>query len=306
MRRALAALAALAAVGGAVALVMLAGESRDVRVAPPADDPVILETTVDPPRYAFGDRLVAEIELVIDSTRVDPASVVPAAVFRPFRRLGPRETERLDLGPTTVLRFIYHIQCVDRACVPRASERVIELPLGLVRYSPREGDVVTLPLEWPAVEVTSHLTSEVRADVSLRPSVLVARAEEGDLPPLRMRGGSQLLGWLLVGAAAAIVLVVGGWLAWRLWPRRSAPAVSVEPEQPPLEAALAHVQGALAGGSEDECREALDVLARRLEQAGDGELARDARRLAWSETGPQRDLVVALTSLARERREAAA
>ena len=306
MKRALAVLAGLAAVGGVVALVVLAGDGREVRVEPPAGDPVVLEASIVPSRYTFGDRLVAELELVVDSERVDPGSVVTAAAFRPFRRLGPIETERLDLGRTTVLRFRYDIQCVDRACVPGEAERVIELPLGLVRYSPRQGDVVTLPLEWPSVEVASRLSSGVRSDVSVRPSALVAQADAEDLPPLRMRGGSQLLGWLLVGAAAAIVLAVGGWLAWRLWPRRSAPAVSEEPAQRPLEAALARVDRALAGGGEAERRAALDVLARRLVDAGDIELARDARRLAWSEAGPEHDPVADLANVARERTEAAA
>jgi hypothetical protein len=306
MMRGLAVLTALAAVGGVVALVVLASGDREVQVAPPTGDPVVMDVSVSPSRYAFGERLVAEIELVIDSTRVDPGSVVTAAVFRPFRRLGPRESERLDLGRTTVLRFHYLIQCVDRACVPGAAERVIELPLGFVRYSPRQGDVVTLPLEWPTVEVASDLSPGVRSDVDLRPSALVAQAQADELPPLRMRGGSQLLGWLLVGAAALIVLAVGGWLAWRLWPRRSVPVVSEEPEQRPLEVALARIDRALANGGDEERRAALDVLARRLGQAGEIDLAGDARRLAWSEAGPQPDLVEALASAARQRTQAAA
>jgi len=307
MMRGLAVLAALAAVGGVIALVVVASGDREVRVSPPTGDPVVMDVSVSPSRYAFGERLVAEIELVIDSTRVDPASVVTAAVFRPFRRLGPRESERLDLGRATVLRFHYLIQCIDRACVPGAAERVIELPTGFVRYSPRQGgDVVTLPLEWPAVEVTSNLSPGVRSNAGLRPSALVAQAQADDLPPLRMRGGSRLIGWLLVGAAALIVLAVGGWLVRRLWPRRSAPLISEEPEQGPLEVALARIDGALAGGSDEERRAALDVLARRLGEAGESDLAGDARRLAWSEAGPQPDLVEALTSVARQRSEVAA
>ncbi len=300
MRRVLLALGALATVGGVVALVLIAADDPEPELAPPAADPVVMEATVTPTRYEFGDRLVAQMELLVDSTRVDPASVVPAVFFRPFRRIGPIDTERRDLGSTTVLRFDYHIQCVDRACVPRAAERAIELPLGLVRYSPREGDVVTLPVEWPSVEVSSSLSSGVRGDVALRPATLAADAQTDTLPPLHFRGGSGLLGWLLVGAAAAIVLALGGWVAWRAWPRRTA-VRSVEPEQPPLEAALERVDHALAVGGEDERRAALDVLARRLDEAGQGGLAGDARRLAWSEPGPQPDLAAALADAARER-----
>jgi hypothetical protein len=307
MKRALALVVVLAAVGGVAALVLLAGDDPQPRAAPPAGDPVVLEATVSPARYAFGDPLVARIELVVDSSRVDPDSVVPAAFFRPFRRLGAVETERLDLGQTTVLRYDYHIQCVDRACVPRAAERTIELPIGLVRYSPREGDVVTVPLEWPAVEVSSYLTADERRAVTLQPSSLTAQAGTDDLPPLRFRGGSELLGWLLVGAAAAILLVVGAWLARRLWPRRAEELPPEEHERPPLAAALARLDWALAAqDAEEERRAALDVLARRLAEAGETELAREARGLAWSEAGPVPAPTTALARAARERAGAAA
>jgi hypothetical protein len=301
MRRVLLALGALAAIGGVVALVVIAADDPEPELAPPAADSVVMEATVSPTRYGFGDRLVAQMELLVDSTRVDPASVVPAVFFRPFRRIGPIETERRDLGSTTVLRFDYHIQCVDRACVPRAAERAIELPIGLVRYSPREGDVVTLPVEWPSVEVSSSLSSGIRRDISLRPpATLTADAATDTVPPLHFRGGSGLLGWLLVGTAAAIVLALAGWVVWRARPRRTA-IRSAEPEQPPLEVALERVDHALVDGGEDERRAALDVLARRLDEAGQGGLARDARRLAWSEPGPQPDMVAALADAARER-----
>jgi hypothetical protein len=306
MRRALAVAVALVAIAGVAALVVVAARDPEPRLTPPGGDPVLMEATVSPSRYMFGDRLLAEIELTIDTTRVDPGSVVPAAFFRPFRRLGPIETERLDLGETTVLRFHYHIQCVDRACVPAGAERVLELPLGLVRYSPREGDVVTLPLSWPDVEVSSQLSSAIRSDLLLRPASLAANAEADELPPLELRGGPGLLGWLLVGAAAALVLALGGWLAWRLWPRRVAGARVEEPEQRPLDVAVARVESALAEGGEDERRAALDVLARALAQAGDDGMARDASRLAWSEPEPPADRAAILVEAARRRTGAAA
>jgi hypothetical protein len=285
---------------------VVASDDPQARVAPPGGDPVALETTVSPSRYMFGDRLLAEVELTIDSTRVDPDSVVAAVPFRPFRRIGPIETERLDLGRTTVLRFDYHIQCVDRACVPRAAERAFDLPIGLVRYSPREGDVVTLPVSWPQIEVASQLSSIIRGDGLVRPSSLSAQVETDNLPPLSFRGGPHLLGWLLIGAAAALLLGLGGWLAWRLWPRQAVQTRVEEPEQRPLEAALVRVEHALLRGDEDERRASLDVLARGLSQAGEPELARDARRLAWSEPGPQMDRAAELVNAARGRTGAAA
>ena len=298
----LALVAALAAVGGAVALIVLAAGGRsEASVAPPAGDPVVMETLVTPSRYLFGDRLVAEVRLAIDRTRVDPSTVVSVPVFRPFQRVGPVEIEREDLGERTVLRFLYSLQCVARGCVPEGADEVQELPLGLVRYTPREGDNVTLPLSFPPVTVGTRLSDEVQRDIAARPSALAAEAPAEELPALSLRGGPSLLGWLLVGAAAAILLGAGAWLAWRLWPRRVAAApVVAETALPPVPAALALVEGVLAG-EEPERRLALDELARRLQDSGEVELAGEARRLAWSQDGPQRDSAAQLAAAVRGR-----
>jgi hypothetical protein len=294
-------LAAIAAVGGAVALVVIASDSGEpeLTAAPPAGEPVVMETSVTPSRLGFGDRLEAEIRLTIDNTRVDPSTVVSVPVFRPFQRVGPIDVERHDLGDTTVLRFLYPLQCTVRTCVPRASQRELELPIGLVRYTPREGDNVTLPLAFPPVMVVTRLTSEVRRDIGLRPASLAADPALDELPPLRPRGGPSLLGWLLVGASAAILLGLGAWLARRFWPARAAPAsLEAGPALPPLPAALELVERTLAGG-EPERRVAFDELARRLEESGEPALAGEARRLAWSESGPQRDRAAELAATVR-------
>jgi hypothetical protein len=295
--------AALAALGGIAAVVVIAaGGSQEARLAPPAEDAAVLETQVTPSRYGFGDRLLAEVRLTIDRTRVDPESVVSVPVFRPFRRVGAIRVERTDLGDSTVLRFTYPLQCIDRACVPRGEEKELELPLGLVRYSPREGDVVTLPLEFPAVTVVTRLPADVRRDIVARPAALVADPGVDELPALGSRGGPLLLGWLLVGGAATIVLVLGGWLAWRLRPRREAEesAAPAGPALLPLPAALALVEASLGDG-ETERRVALDELARRLDESGEPDLAVEARRLAWSQAGPERERAAELAAAVRSR-----
>jgi hypothetical protein len=301
-RYVLAAAVAAAAIGAVVALVVIAtGEEPEPLATPPQGDPVVLETSVTPPRYDFGDRLLAEVRLTIDRTRVDPDTVVSVPVFRPFQRAGPVRVERADLGDTTVLRLGYPIQCVARGCVPDGAEQELELSLGLLRYTPREGDNVTLPLAFPAVTVDSRLPDDVRQDIQARPAALAASFDLDELPALPFRGGPSLLGWLLVGAAAAIVLGLGGWLAWRLWPRadEAAPALAA-PAIAPLPAALALVEGALAA-EEPERRVALDELAQRLDDAGEVELAREARQLAWSQAGPQRDSAARLAVEVRDR-----
>jgi hypothetical protein len=64
--------------------------------------------------------------------------------------------------------------------------------------------------------------------------------------------------------------------------------------------ALGQVERSLAG-SEPERRTALDELARRLDESRERELAVEARRLAWSEDGPEPDSVRELAATVRER-----
>lgn len=300
-RYALPAAVALVAIGGVAALVAVATGGSEPRVGPPAGDPVVLEASVSPARYAFGDRLLAEVRLTIDRTRVDPTSVVSVPVFRPFRRVGAIRVEESRLGDTTVLRFLYPIQCIDRACVPRGTDQELELQRGVMRYTPRQGEVVTLPFEFPSVTVVSRISPDVQRDIVVQPAALVTDAALEELPPLQPRGGASLLGWLLVGAAAAIVLALGAWLAWRLWPRRPTEEPrEVDPEERSLPAALARVERALASDTRER-RLVLDELALQLEASSEPILAGEARRLAWSEAGPQRDDTARLAATVVER-----
>jgi hypothetical protein len=305
VRRGPAALACLlVAAGGIAALVLVGlrgGESRSVEA--PAGDAVALRTSVTPQRAFMGDRVTGQLELVVDTARVDPDSVEVAAFFRPFRRVGPVELERTDLDASTVLRYRYPLQCIDRACAPRASQKPFVLPLGVVRYSPREGDVVTLPLSWPDVTVVTRLDSPGLAAALDRPETVVADPAFDAVPPLGLRGGSSLLGWLLIGAACALVAAAGIALAVRLRPRPEQQAAVADEGSAldPVDAALAHLRTA---ADADGTRLALDGLARALAVEGEERLAADARRLAWSQAGPVAERIDTLVGAVARRRAA--
>ena len=151
MRRALVLGVVVAVALGAVAAFVAFGLSRDgavPSVASPAGDPVVVGTVIQPSAGLAGDRLTADLTVTVDRTRVDPSSVEVGAFFRPFQRVEPTAVERTDVGETTVIRFRYPIQCIARGCAVDATERTFELPIGIVRYTVRGGDVVSLPLEW--------------------------------------------------------------------------------------------------------------------------------------------------------------
>jgi hypothetical protein len=286
-RRVLAVAVAVAAAAGTAALVVAGlGAGSRAEVAPPAGDPVLIETAVSPQQALFGDRLDASLALTIDATRVDPETVEVAAFFRPFRRVGPLETTRTELGETVVLEYRYPIQCVDRGCV--SGEGAIPLPVGVVRYAPRSGPIGSLPLTWPAISLSSRLPAEQVELLRTSPEAIVLDGEADNPPPVAYGVGPSALGWLLVGAGALVVLAAGGWLAWRLRgpARAAARPEAAAGELDPLETAVAAVEQALRGEDVESRRAALDALALELGRHGHDGPAREARRLAWSRAVP--------------------
>lgn len=301
-RPALSLVVAAVALAGAAALAVVAiGSGSEGEVAPPSGDPVLLEASVTPERALFGDRLDATLAVTIDSTQVDPETVEVAAFFRPFRRVGPIETTRTDLGETIVLEYRYPIQCVDRGCLATADE-ALALPVGVVRYVPRSGPIGSLPLTWPEVSLGSRLSAEQVGTVRASPQAIVLDGEVDDPPPVSYAIGPPVLGGLLVGAGTLAILAAGGWLAWRL---RGAGRVAAEPdapagERPPLDSAVAAVERALGGEDVDARRAALDSLALELARHGHDGPAREARRLAWSRPVPGEDGAQALLDRLRD------
>jgi hypothetical protein len=279
--------AALAAAAVIVVAALVAGSEPEA--APPSGDPVLLETSVEPGRALFGDRLDATLAVTVDTTRVDPGSVEVAAFFRPFRRVGPVEVERTELGDTVVLEYRYPIQCIDRGCVTAGATDAVALPVGVVRYAPRSGPLGSLPLTWPAVPLASRLSPEQVGLLRTDREAIVLDGDADEPPAVSYAIGPSVLGWLLVGAGVLAVLAFGGWLAWRLrGPARdvAAPEVREADERPPLDAARAAVERALADDDVDARRAALDALALELGRHGQEWPAREARRLAWSRAVP--------------------
>lgn len=307
--RALALIVALAALGGTAAIVvggLLAGS--DAELAPPSGDPVLLTTSVAPERALFGDRLDATLTVTIDATRVDPATVEVAAFFRPFRRVGPIDIQRTDLGETVVLEYAYPIQCIDRGCVAAGGAGALELPVGVVRYAPRAGPIGSLPLTWPAVSLASRLSADQLGVLRTNPQAVVLDGEADNPPPVSSSISPPVLGWLLVGAGALAVVALGGWLAWRL---RSSGRTAAEPkatpeELSPLDGAIAAVERALGGEDAEARRAALDALALELRRQEQDALAREARRLAWSRAVPDETGTRALLGQLHDQRRDAA
>lgn len=273
-----------AAVGVAllVAIAALAWQSWGDGEGPRlVNEPIFGSAFLEPEQHLFGDALRARLELVIDTNRVDPDSIEIGANFAPYRELRPVEVERTDSGPITRVEYDYLLACLAPRCLPAGSERV-ELGGTAVNYTRRGSPVPdAATIEWPPLRTGGRIDPQQLEQAALR-------AELRDLPPPSYRVSPRavavialLLAVLFAAAAAVLVLRLlplerlAARLAERRADRRSA-----------LEQALALVRESSESGSAEEGRRALERLAVELRRAENPALARDASRLAWSQSRP--------------------
>jgi hypothetical protein len=257
------------------------GAGAEVDAARAGAAPVAARGSVAPRAQLVAERVEATIEVIVDRSLVDPASVEVRPSFRPYTRVAPVSVERTDSGRTTLLRYRYELQCIDRGCIEAVAGRTFEFAPATVQVPGATGGQGTLSVAFPTMTVASRLAP---GDVD----EAAFRADAASPPALDYSVEPGLLGWLLAGAAAAVVLALAG-AAFAL-ARRTAPPQAAAPAAsgtlPPLARALARLDAAAAAG-EPERRAALDELARALEPDGRTELVAEIRRRAWSRTAPE-------------------
>jgi hypothetical protein len=260
----------------------------------PVAQDVAASTSLAPLAGLFGDAVHAEVDVVLDPKRVDPASVLVSVDFGPLEGPALVVPQRFESGRSTHVRFRYDLLCLREDCRPRSGKHEVKLAPAVVRYRLVDGTRRTLQAEWPApVVIASRLTAEGSA----RP---VWRVREQP-PPVSYRTPPTLVAAAgysiaaLLGLAAVMVIAFEALAFARR--RRSDPLSGLTP----LERALALLARAVADGGTARQRRALDRLARELRRAGDDDLAADARRLAWSRARPEGERVERLASAATAR-----
>jgi hypothetical protein len=273
-------LAACVGVLGALAIIGLAlwqrGEEAPISRG---ERPVTAIAAVHPTASFIGDRIEATLVLTVNRELADPERLNVQARFRPFTRVEPVAIDQRDTADAAVLRYTYVLQCIDRSCVAELPDEEQFVPgRAFVRYVGSAFGMSVLPVAWPAITVTSRLSSE--ADESA-----FRVAESPPQPSTSI--DPTVLGWLLAGAAAALVLAVAS-AAFVLLRRGAPEPVSIEPQReelPPLESALETLDR-VRDGNEAERRVALDELARALEQDGNPALAPRATQRARERRAP--------------------
>ncbi len=292
---------AAAAVAALAVVVFTLGQSEERRrgaTSPTTPSGIEARATLSPPVALFGDTVRAQVEVLLDKTRVDPDSVRVAGNFSPWEVIGTSVRERRDASKTAYVRTTFVLRCVSGACVPSGQSAPLEFDRARISYvdagdpSLRQSSIRA---RWPVLLVYSRFAA---ANLEDRDVVTAPwRADLLALPATSYRLSPGTLAALLVLGAALAALGAAA-LVYLAWPRR-APGELPEPEpELPPEPALSALEQALAlleepmrvdGGADQ--RRALELVAEELELAewGDPDLARTARVLAWSEEIPSVD-----------------
>jgi hypothetical protein len=270
------------------------------------DRPVNVVTTVSPGPHFFGDPIYTDLDVVIDTKRLDPKAVRVDTKFDPYMRLAPPQRIVSDDGSITRLRYRYLLTCDTFTCLTGdKTERTIHFVPATIRYRDRHGKSAKLTARWPRFRFVSRFggprylprtAAEVMRGVqySSDPIIRLFTSIRAPSPSYRL---SPIVLAALLFAAALATLLGAGVLARPLYALLRRQDVAGGPELTPLEQALAAVDAATrrqAGSAEH--RESLAWLGRELRRTNLTELVGRARRLAWSEQAPTADASRQLTA----------
>ena len=243
-----------------------------------AAHPLSVRTTLLPGTALFGDPVIAQVTVVVDSGVVDPGSVRVVPGFAPFVESAPPVVSRTTVGSDVTYRYRYSIQCVSDGCLPAGGSRVVKLPGALVKAQAGARPLSAVA-SWPPATISTRLSeSDVHATTPrFRHSASLPA------PLYAVSPGTLALSLTVVGAllALAAAVILGAELVAQLRRRRARAAFRT-----PLESALDFVRDAARRRDADDRRKALELLAETLETEGNPSLAGTAWQAAWAEQPP--------------------
>jgi hypothetical protein len=312
--------AALIAIGvlaiiGLLAAVLLTGRTASSSNGLSSARPVRATAALLPAAAFFGDTVTARVQLVTDTSFVQPDSFRIRGSFSPYRQVSRPVLERRRVGSTEEVVWTTTLRCLANSCVPKRKGKRVTFAPASVTYSIGQGSDAarSISVAWPSLLVYSRVDQ-------MEVAALDPRGEppwKGDyrsLPAVSYRASPGLVaavlygagGLLLAGAAALLVPLV----------RRRPVEVVEEPEPEPLvwltplEQALALLEREPRGEGEVEPRrQALELVSEALGDRDERDLERAARRLAWSEAPPPteatRELALKVRGLLEDERRRA-
>ena len=290
-------------------IALLAAAAASLAVAASAgavDRPIHVVTTVSPGPHFFGDPIQTDVDILIDTKRLDPKAVRVDTKFDPYTRLARPQQMRSDDGSVTRMRYHYLLTCDTFACLTGdKTQRTIHFAPATIRYRDRQGKAAKLIARWPRFRFVSRFggprylpqtASEVSRGIQYTSDPIVRLFASIRAPSPSYRLNPIVLAVLLFAAALAALLGAGV-LGRPLYALVRRQEVDGGPELTPLEQALAAVDAATRRqpGSAEH-RESLAWLGRELRRTNLTALVGRARRLAWSEQAPTADASRQLTA----------
>lgn len=251
MTRAIIAAAALALVGASAAQ----GAAPVVRAA------------VEPASPLFGDAFAYVVDVKVDASRAEGVRV--GSDVGPFTRVAPTRVTRSVANGVARITVTETVACLTAACIPGPPGTAVPLPPAHITL---DGARIA------AAPVVVRVGSRV-AGAAVRASEPAFRRPAG-LPPATVRvepGRAQ--GALVLGG---IVLLVAGLLAIAAPLRRRRPGAGAAGRIDPVARAIRLLRESAARDSTDR-RRAASLVSRVV---GEGDLAVDAARVAWSRRDP--------------------
>jgi len=283
-RRALAvlAVAVAAVVVGLAVVVVVRGDAEETAAAPGArfdGGALDVRTRVLPSVHSFGEPVVAEVDVRVDTTIVDPERFRLDLDFDPYQLTEAPSVRRAVSGKDLRLTYRYRLRCLGEGCDPSGVLGAVEFPTGRVRYhflADPTGRGAFSEVDWPGVTVTGRVAAPAVTSIEWR-------AEQEMLAAVTYRSGPRLTAILLLLLAVALAGAAAA-VAWITWGRRRETAIESEgmTSRTPLEIVLEAARAAALNGDLPWRRRALESVARELGYIGLVELAADARTLAWS------------------------
>jgi hypothetical protein len=275
--------------GGAIAALVLSTASP----ASAAVGIVRLETTLTPSPALFGQTVTAQLDVLLNTKKADPASVQTRARFLPYRLVSAPLREDTRDGDVVRVRYTYRLACDSLDCTTGSKrERKLTFRPALIRYGGVDGHERTATAPWSALRLVSRVDDSqfrpqtaTEAERGLPTAPLLELAADVSPPSPTYRFAPS--GAAIVLLVAALIALAGAvWLAVPVLALTRSRTDAVT-ELSPLERALTsvdHIARREPGSAEH--REALALLARELRRAGMSDLVGPARRLAWSEQAP--------------------
>jgi hypothetical protein len=295
----------------ALAAAMVAGAALSAPASAQEKPSVVVNSSISPGPHMFGDRIHAELTVLVDTKRTDPDSVRVDTSFVPWERVGGTQRGRDRQGDIVQLTYGYTLECIFSNCIPDdfKSERKHDLQPATERYRLKKGGKFAVAVRWPTFRLISRFpvpkdvgdVSDVNQRIQFQNDPLVRLFATVRPPAPSYRLGSTTMGLLFFAAALACLGAASVAARPIVAEVRARRAQREGREATPLERAVELVEGAARRhAGEAEHREALARLARELRQAGLRDIAPAARRLAWSEHSPSRAESDELTRRVRE------